>query len=488
MRKLSQGNKANFILFTIIVIIIIAILVASLILVSKVKKEQYEIGEKALTYDVDYNPISIDQSALIDRNWDSNYYLHLKEDGTVSKLGKNALVFYTRKITLDVYGKIYEIELNGNVTESDGKNEILDLTQNRIFKIADRRYLITGNEIKNETGTLNTKNYLMIIIDKSGNMLLLNNELNTKTINPVTLQTSSFIFDVANEKLKYDDKEIDLKKIEGSTNQYKEKLEEPENVITENNNNGGSNSGGNGGTGTIISNNNGSSTIINNNNNSSTNINVNDNNNNSNNNNSNNNNNNNDSNNTELIKSLSLRSVTATSSYIDVEYSVVDPENKYQLVYIILEQNGTQEKIVLDKTQTFYRIEKLQPNAQYTISLAYRIVDANATSQEYIEDTIAIRTEKILSNITIDKITSNRIYFTLKIDQNYIFDSAKVAIYCNGEQKGTLDVNIEQATSVNGWSSSFENTDRSGELVLKLEDVYYQNKKIEFETDARIRF
>lgn len=484
MRKLSQGNRTNFILFAIIVIIIIAILVASLILVSKVKKEQYEISEKALTYDVDYNPISIDQSALIDRNWDSNYYLHLKSDGTVSKLGKNALVFYTRKITLDVYGKIYEIELNGNVTESDGKNEILDLTQNRIFKIADRRYLITGNEIKNETGTLNTKNYLMIIIDKSGNTLLLNNELNTKTINPVTLQTPSFIFDVANEKLKYDDKEIDLKKIEGSTNQYKEKLEEPENVITENNNNGGSNSGAN--SGTIISNNNGSSTIINNNNNNNnTNININ---NDNNNNNNNNNSDNNDKNNTELIKSLSLRSVTATSSYIDVEYSVIDPENKYQLVYIILEQNGTQEKIVLDKTKTSYRIEKLQPNTQYTVSLAYRTVDANATSQEYIEDAIAIRTEKILANITIDKITSNKVYFTLKIDQNYIFDSAQVTIYCNGEQKDTVDVNIEQATSANGWSSSFENTDRSGELILKLEDVYYQNKKIEFETDARIKF
>ncbi len=68
----------------------------------------------------------------------------------------------------------------------------------------------------------------MVIIDKLGNALLLNNEINAKTINEMIISTDEFSFDVANESLVYDNENIDLKKIIGSTNEHVKQEKENE--------------------------------------------------------------------------------------------------------------------------------------------------------------------------------------------------------------------------------------------------------------------
>lgn len=63
-----------------------------------------------------------------------------------------------------------------------------------------------------------------------GDTLLSNYELNMKTIKPLKLKTGSYEFDIANEKLIFGEEEIDLKKIIGSTNEYKEIKQEIKDV------------------------------------------------------------------------------------------------------------------------------------------------------------------------------------------------------------------------------------------------------------------
>lgn len=162
--------------------------------------------------------------------WDGKYYLETSGKEQY-KLGEQVVAYQTNTSALDLYGKMYQIQMDGSVQKLVGDNKIADFKQDNIYKLADRKYLITSSKITNDTGKLNTKNYLLIILDKAGNTLLLNNEVNAKTIKPMLIKTPSFEFDIANEKIIYEEKEIDLKKIIGSTNEYQQiELQEEEQI------------------------------------------------------------------------------------------------------------------------------------------------------------------------------------------------------------------------------------------------------------------
>ena len=153
---------------------------------------------------------------------------------------------------------MYRIYMDGTVSKLTQNNTISRISEDQLYKLGDRKYMVVGNTIVNQTGALSTQNYLLILLDKAGNTYLLNNELNSKTINPMVIRTQTFEFDVANEKLIYQGNEIDLKKIIGSTNNYvepEEKEETEQNTVL-----------GQGGTGTTIIQNNNNQTNIENNN------------------------------------------------------------------------------------------------------------------------------------------------------------------------------------------------------------------------------
>ena len=123
---------------------------------------------------------------------------------------------------------MFKVLLDGQVEKYSKDTTIKNTSEDAFYKIADREYLMISNSIKNESGSISTSKYLYIIIDKSGNTLLLNNEIYARTINPIVLSTSSYRFDIANEKLIVGNEEINLKDIIGSTNEYVEKEEEKE--------------------------------------------------------------------------------------------------------------------------------------------------------------------------------------------------------------------------------------------------------------------
>ena len=117
---------------------------------------------------------------------------------------------------------MYRIYMDGAVSKLSQNNTISRISEDQFYKLGDRKYMVVGNTIVNQTGALSTQNYLLILLDKAGNTYLLNNELNSKTINPMIIRTQTFEFDVANEKLIYQGNEIDLKKVIGSTKNYVE--------------------------------------------------------------------------------------------------------------------------------------------------------------------------------------------------------------------------------------------------------------------------
>lgn len=482
MRKLSAGNKTRFTIFALIIISTILVLIIILNKALTFQKEEYAVEKDIVTYDKEYEYVSLTSDAIIQKKWTGKYYLNEPETGLSYELGTSAVTYNPIKNKLNLYGTFFEVALDGEVTKTNKNIEVSDMLNSKLYKIEDRKYLIVSRNISNENGSLTAENYLMVVIDKSGNTLLLNNTIDVKTINAIVLETDTFKFDVANEKLIYDETIIDLKKIIGSSNEYVQPEPKEEEKEEENNNNGngttinvgGSNSqsstnvtvnvGGSTGTnGSTPSGSTGTNNGANTNNQT---------------------NNTNQNNATQVIKSVSLRSVTPGATYLDVSYLITDPQGQYQVVYLSIDGGGYVDNISLDKTKDFYRIIGLSPNTEYTVSLGYKVMKSDATVEEITEDVLNVKTLKLQGNLSITKVTEKEIYFNLKIDNSSKYDNAKLYVYINDtKQNSYIEVNIEQAISQAGWTSSIERTDDMvGKITLSLQDV----EDVELTTSAQI--
>ena len=487
MRALTAGNKKRFAIFAIIIIIIIILLITCLRLALNHEVEEYSIESNVTLYDSEYEPLEPEEAGTITKKWDGNYYLTVDNTNETYKLNPEVVSFNENNSQVTLYGDVFKVLLDGQVEKYSKDTLIRNTSEDAFYKIADREYLMIGNSIKNESGSISTSKYLYIIIDKSGNTLLLNNQIYAKTINPIVLSTSSYRFDIANEKLIVGNEEINLKDIIGSTNEYVEKEEEkdmdwqnliPDNQGTSSSNNGsegtqdsdgttnnqggaltGTNAGtSNGGSGSST----GGDTIINNNT---------------------------ETNKTPLSKSVSLRGAIATSSYIDIEYAVQDPENRYQTVYAFIEAVGYENTIALDKNTTTYRLTDLEPNTEYKITLGYREITESNEVMDNIEDVLSVRTTKINASLEVTRVGtgSKKVYFNLKLDQNYAFDYAKIALYVDGVKESDMDVNLTQAVKTDGWSDVLTYENYGSEITLQLEGTSHDGSVVETNIQAKYR-
>lgn len=446
---------------------IIAILIGGLNIALNIEQEKYEIESDNFLYDEDYNPIELEEEATIVKKWTGSYYLKTNETNQEYKLGAQCIAYQESSRTINLYGTMYRIYTDGAVAKLTEHTEITRTSEDQLYKLGDRRYLVIGNSITNETGALNTTGYLLVLIDKAGNTYLLNNELNSRTIKPMVINTQTFSFDVANEKLIYNEKEIDLKKIIGSTNQYiePEEKQDPATIIQNINNQ------------SSVTNNNqtniNNDTTINNNEQNNTNINIG-------------NTDNNGNEKTELAKSVALRGTKTGPTYIDVEYSIIDPENKYQTVYLLVDGGGTSKTIALDKDQTTYRVTGLKENQEYQITLATRQLDEMGMVEENIEDVTAARTTKVNSSLKITKISLTDIYFELIIDKNQNIDEAEIVLYVDGEEKERQTVDIDKAATTVGWTSSF-NYHYGRDILIKVENATYNGSAIQVDIQTKVK-
>ncbi len=82
--------------------------------------------------------------------------------------------------------------------------------------------MVVAPVITDENGTETFDSFLLVELDKNGNATLLNHEVQKRTLHAMTIVTNEYKFDIANEKLYWGESEIDLKKVGGSSNEYKE--------------------------------------------------------------------------------------------------------------------------------------------------------------------------------------------------------------------------------------------------------------------------
>lgn len=479
MRKYNNKTKKTIIIILVLFALIIIIFSLFIKKSIEIDRTAYEILPGSILFDKDQNMITLNEEGIIKIKWGGDYYL--KYDDKDYDLGKHSVVYHSNSGDITLYGKYYEVDKEGNVEVIKGENNIKSSVNSKFYKLEDRKYLIIDRTIESTDSSFVTSNYLIVNLDKLGNATLLNDKTSYKTITPTILRTSSYTFDIANEKLNFGKEDIDLKKIIGSTNEYDEETynlnatkndEDSDNQNTGNESGTGSGSGngtgsgtGSGGTGsggegtgngisgsgtnTGINEGLGGTGINNNGTTAGNNSTI---------------NNNYDSNISdktvqEIInatKNTSVIRVTSNINSISVDYVVYDPNNEYKSVYVEVQNTltGQTNIVYLSKTDTNITISDLTPNIFYNLTFKYSYYDENKNLKEYTFDEVGLYTEIPKMILTVTKIANNKLYYKISLDQNYTITGGTVSLYVNDQY-----TNINSSISAKGSVSEIRGSD-----------------------------
>ena len=455
MRKYNNKTKKTMIIILILFVGIIVIFSLFLKKAVDVGKTVYKVATGSILFDKDMNMITTNDEGTIRVKWAGDYYLIYNDHEY--DLGDHSVVYHSNNGDLSLYGKYYEVSQNGDVDTIKGENLIKSSVNSKFYKLSDRKYLIVDRTIESKSSSFVTSNYLIVNLDKLGNATLLNDKTSYKTIVPTVLRTSSYTFDIANEKLNFGGEDIDLKKIIGSTNEYDEETYNLNAVKSDDsdvdgtgngvggtgtgNGSGGNGSGGTGtgngtggdgtGTGNGSEGNgaggsgtgtggdgttNGSNTEYTNNYNEVV----------------------SDAAVQEIIKATkntSVIRVTPQINTISVDYVVYDPDNEYKSVYVEVEDASSSHVniIYLSKTDTNIVIRDLSPNVYYNLTFKYTYYDENQNLKEYSFDQVGVRTTLPKINVSVVKVVNQRIYYKISLDKNYTVTGGNINLYLNDQ-------------------------------------------------------
>ncbi len=398
-RKYDIRNKRNFVIISILAILVIVIFSLFIYRYKHASRIEYEIPTGSIIHDDSKNYISVEEDAILKVRWNGNYYL-IYQDNKIN-LGKKVIVYNTVTGSLKLYGKFYEIDDKGKIIVNNDETVLSNTTNTKFYKLDDRKYLLVDKQIVSDDRSIEANNYLLVELDKMGNAKLSNNKLNLKTINPATLVTSEYTFDINNEVLKYGSLSVDLKKIIGSTNEYKEKEEDKEKDVdnTQNaNNNTTWNS--NAGAGNVV--------------------------------------NNNDTGNVSDIgeikdknKMTAIVRIQEGLSQIDVDYVVYDPYNEYNSVYAEVIKPGKVDVVYLSKTDTHVVFNGLAANTEYKINFVYTTSDS-ATGKTILNtfESVTLKTKMPTYSILPYRVSnvSNTLSYRVNLQEGYAVTKVNVSL------------------------------------------------------------
>ena len=217
-RKLSSSVRKYIVIFALFVVVICGIFASVVFLSSSKDDMTYNVSTNCVAYDLNGSRIVLSTPATVSKTWSNDWVLK-DEDSNKYVLGKSTVILDNN--TLKIFGGGYQILNESEVSELANYSEITSLNDSGFFKLADRRYLMTGNPIGGSEDPIRTSKYLFIVMDKAGNAMLLNDDVCVKTKNATSVNGPSYLFDIANELLTLSNgSEINCKNIIGSTNEY----------------------------------------------------------------------------------------------------------------------------------------------------------------------------------------------------------------------------------------------------------------------------
>ncbi len=481
MRKLNKKAILSFNLFGVLVLLTVGMFAFVVVRVAAQSEGSYAIAADSVVIDKSNIPVTTPVEGRITRTWDGDFQLDLANRGKYN-LGKSTVVYEINNSKLKIFGKGYQVFYDGSVRPILNETQIDDFSTTAFYKLADRKYLITGPVIKSDDNLVSAGNFLYVVVDRLGNAQLINDTVDMKTVEPMVLACGGVRFDIANEKLLEDQKTIDLTKIYGTTSKYLSLSSAEENnkqdEIVIHGGKGGKGglggtggiggvggkggfggtggvggiggtggaggrggTGGDGGVGVVGG---GSSASL------------------------------------KFRNVLSLRGVKTRVNSISVDYSVTDPGGEFSTVFLEVAPTDISQKDKLtvrkqvsidENKETVYG---LNPGTSYTVSLGYRTYDS---TEDFIVDVVKVQTAGIAARIRLERLTSGEVYFNLELDPDYIVERGRIVLVADSLEVDEKDIDVQAAISSGGWSSSLGYTSGTT-LELKLVDMEYDGEPI----------
>ena len=448
MRKIGDKAKWTFGIFGFLALSMAGGIAYASMREVQAQPETYTVGEGTVVYDKDNIPVELGSAAAIQKKWTGDYWMSAG-DGSGSSLGEHTISYDGNSVT--IYGGGYQIETGGTLTRLDEVTNLAERNETGLYKLADRKYLIVAPEIREKNDTFQTEPYLYLVIDTIGNAQILSPEVNLRCTAPTVLETDEFTFDIANETLTAGEESLDLTLVMGTTNtfnsaEYKtaDTPKNPEVIdLTIRGGNGGMGGmggiggrGGNGGAGGIggiggaggiggtggiggqggqggkggQGGDGGNAGL---------------------------------GETTDTVKSIRLTGAAASTTSIDVTYSILDPYGQYGIIQLTLHELDKDGNVVgqphksvsLDLFDNGYTFRNLKPNTRYRVELKTIYTDEDEELIEEVADVMNITTRLVNTKLGIKKVNTTALIATVKVDRGIEDEFAYLHLfgYSDGE-------------------------------------------------------
>ena len=485
LRKYDLRNKRSFLIVGIIAIILIVIFSFFIYKFIKIGNVEYKLDSGTVIMDNNNDSMVLKENATLKMKWTGNYYLKFDDSKKEEVLSPNVISYDDGKIYL--YGKFFEVRNNDDIVITKDETKIDNISTPRFYKIEDRKYLLVSGSIISSDSQISANDFLLVELDKSGNAKLTNNKVNLKTISKTTLVTSTYEFDINNELLKFGDDTIDLKKIIGTSNQYKEDDSKGSGDGTEDGTgdgtgtgNGGGNETGQTNTGNVVTPDS-KGEVVNNKDNKD-----------------------NKPDDTKKPQATVTSVVGVITSYnnINANYVIYDPYNNYTSTFVEVRNSSGAliKKVNMSKSGNSVILDNLDYNSTYTLLFKYSYTENGEEKYNtYYEETVNTKSPKYY--ITLNKVSniSKTVSYNVNLDNRAFNEiiSGTVPVTINATLRvgdtviyGNISKEVTEGKVPKFLSGTFalpDNINVGDVVTIKVNSVNINGKTINY-NDIEYRF
>lgn len=486
LRKYDLRNKRSFLIVGIIAIILIVIFSFFIYKFIKIGNVEYKLDSGTVIMDNNNDSMVLKENATLKMKWTGNYYLKFDDSKKEEVLSPNVISYGDGKIYL--YGKFFEVRNKDDIVITKDETKIDNISTPRFYKIEDRKYLLVSGSIISSDSQISANDFLLVELDKSGNAKITNNKVNLKTISKTTLVTSTYEFDINNELLKFGDDTIDLKKIIGTSNQYKEDDSKGSGDGTEDGTgdgtgNGGGNETGQTNTGNVVTPDS-KGEVVNNKDNKI------------------NNDNKPDDTKKPQATVTSVVGVTASYNNINANYVIYDPYNNYTSTFVEVRNSSGAliKKVNMSKSGNSVILDNLDYNSTYTLLFKYSYTENGEEKYNtYYEETVNTKSPKYY--ITLNKVSniSKTVSYNVNLDNRAFNEiiSGTVPVTINATLRvgdtviyGNISKEVTEGKVPKFLSGTFalpDNINVGDVVTIKVNSVNINGKTINY-NDIEYRF
>ncbi len=215
-RALTGKAKRSFAVFAAAVTTAVAGFSVGVVSAANTQAEKYAVPAGGTVYDNSYAKIEIGSEGKIYRSWNKGYNL-VDDNKKEYALGRQTVAYDPGSKSLTVYGGGYRFYPDGTVERLDSRYEITDLAEPAFYKLTDRKYLMTGSGITDNTGSLQAEGWAYMVGDRSGNVHVMNDLLDLKILDAESFKSGDITFTVKDESLDLGlERTVDLGQVLGS--------------------------------------------------------------------------------------------------------------------------------------------------------------------------------------------------------------------------------------------------------------------------------